>query len=310
MQPAGAVWWQHTREFGFDLANPMGVELQNSLASQAQPEILWTAVPQAVHAGVNRLGPGEGAHALAEREVHVWAARLDAPAEVLENFRSLLCPAEIERAGRFRFECHRNRFIAGRGLLRALLASYLGVGPGSLVFAYGPNGKPALAHAQEGRRLLFNMAHSEDLALFALTRLANVGVDVERVRVLDDADELVNRFFSPAEAQTFRDLPAAAKPAAFFNLWTRKEAWLKATGEGIAHSLHRVEVSFLSGDPARLIRLPADLGNQGDWFLQELAPATGFTGALAVSSREIRVSCRRWDTAAASGLREHPGVSI
>lgn len=288
----------------------MKVELQNSPESQTQPDILWMSVPQDVHAGVNRRGSAENPHALAENEVHAWAARLDVSTEVLKNLRASLCPAELERAARFRFECHRNRFIAGRGLLRALLAFYLGRDPASLAFAYGPNGKPALADAQEARRLRFNMAHSEDLVLFAVTGLGDVGIDVERVRVLEDAEELVSRFFSPAEALTFRDLPAAAKPSAFFNLWTRKEAWLKATGQGIANSLHRVEVSFLAGDPAGLVRLPADLGNQGDWFMQELTPATGFTGALAVCGREATVACRRWDTAAGPGLWKNPGVSL
>ncbi|HYG35495.1 MAG TPA: 4'-phosphopantetheinyl transferase superfamily protein, partial [Clostridia bacterium] len=138
-------------------------------------------------------------------------------------------------------------------------------------------------------------SHSEDLALVAVTRAGMVGVDVERVRPIEDADELVARFFSPREAETFKGLPLDQKPVAFFNLWTRKEAWLKATGEGISRSLHRVEVSFLPGEPAQLQSLPEDLTQNKSWALHDLAPAHGYAGALAVSTTNAQLSCWKWD---------------
>ncbi|HEV2393476.1 MAG TPA: 4'-phosphopantetheinyl transferase superfamily protein [Verrucomicrobiae bacterium] len=163
---------------------------------------------------------------------------------------------EIQRAGRFHFEQHRNRFIAGRGLLRAVLARYLCAAPKQIKFAYGTNGKPCLAKSTGGDNLEFNLAHSEDVALLAVTRTFPVGIDVERIRPMPDAAELVARFFSPRESAIFRGLPSEEQSSAFFSLWTRKEALLKATGEGIGHLLNQVEVSFLPGEPVRIIRMP------------------------------------------------------
>ncbi len=219
---------------------------------------------------------------LGSDEVHVWAARLDQDAESLAMLGASLCPEERARAERFRFPQHRNRFIAGRGLLRNILAAYLDVTPSELQFSYGPFGKPDLNGKSATGGLHFNLAHCEDLAVFALTRSGPIGVDVERVRPLEDAEDLVNRFFSPAESAAFHALAAEVKPAAFFNLWTRKEAWLKATGEGIAQSLNKVEVSFIPGEPARLLRLPAELGKVNSWSIVELTPAADYTAALAL----------------------------
>jgi 4'-phosphopantetheinyl transferase len=224
-------------------------------------------------------------------EAHVWACSLDVPEVEVARFQSLLAPEERERAARFRFDQHRNRFIAGRGLLRTILARYLEVEPGRIQLAYGPNGKPSLTKGQRGFQ--FNLAHSEDLALLAVTAGSEIGVDVERVRVLDDFDELVLRFFSRQETEAFRRLAREERPAAFFNLWTRKEAWLKATGEGIVRSLRDVEVSFLPGDPARFLRLPAQ-AELSRWNLFDLSPAGGFAGALATSGVIARIECWRW----------------
>jgi 4'-phosphopantetheinyl transferase len=132
------------------------------------------------------------------------------------------------------------------------------------------------------------------LALIAVTASGEIGVDVERVRVLEDFDELVARFFSKREMEEFRRLEPEEQPAAFFNLWTRKEAWLKATGEGILHSLKNVEVSFLPGEPPRFLNLPTETGHTSGWDLRELSPGPGFTGALATSGGITRVECRRW----------------
>jgi len=235
--------------------------------------------------------PRLASKSLPANEVHVWAAGLDVSPRELTQLATALSAAEQERAARFRFERHRNRFIAGRGWLRAVLGSYLSAEPGALEFAYSAQGKPALGADFAGTGLSFNLAHCQDLALLAVTRLSQVGVDVEQVRPLADAEDLVSRFFSQRESSLFRKLSEAQKPAAFFNLWTRKEAWLKATGEGIAQSLHLVEVSFLPGDQARLLHLPEGLGGQKAWSLHELVPALGFAGALAVGAETPVVRC-------------------
>jgi 4'-phosphopantetheinyl transferase len=213
----------------------------------------------------------------------------------LATYSATLSPPELERGARFHFQLHRDRFIAGRGLLRTILSGYLGIDPRAVGFSYGPNGKPALAGRADATALHFNLAHSEDLALLAVTRAGNVGIDVERIRPLENVEELVARFFSPCESGAFQNLPASEKPVAFFNLWTRKEAWLKATGEGIGHSLNLVEVSFLPGAPARLVRLPANLAQPPCWSLHDLAPAPDFAAAVALAVTNARLHCWRWD---------------
>jgi 4'-phosphopantetheinyl transferase len=190
-----------------------------------------------------------------------------------------------------------------------------------LQFAYGPHGKPALAGGQPAEAdPQFNLAHSENLALLAFAHTGAVGVDVEQVRPMPDADQLVARFFSPREQFAFKQLPDEQKPAAFFNLWTRKEAWLKATGDGIGHLLSQVEVSFLPGEPARLLSVPPsrpgaepdvarsagpdpirEAPNWPKWSLYHLTPAPGFTAALALAQPASVVHCWRWEAHARLG---------
>ena len=153
---------------------------------------------------------------------------------------------------------------------------------------------------------MFNLAHSEDLAVLAITRTSPVGVDVERIRTLPDADHLVSRFFAPAEAATFRTVPKSERSAAFFNLWTRKEAWLKATGKGIGGGLDQVEVSFRPGEPPRLITLGPIKDNAANWELHEITPARGFTGAMAIAARHAKIRCWQWPRLTRLGI---PGSS-
>lgn len=237
-------------------------------------------------------------------EAHVLAFGLDVPAEALARLTPVLCAAELERALRFRFEVHRNRFVVGRAVLRLALGRYLGVPPAALEFSYGVNGKPALAGALAKHGWQFNLAHSENLALLAITRTGPAGIDVEHLQLLPDADQLVARFFSAREGAAYRALPDSQKTVAFFNLWTRKEAWLKATGDGIGHLLNQVEVSFLPGEPAQLLHLPpipgstlagADHLDAATWSLYALTPAPGFAAALALAAPISRLHCWRWD---------------
>jgi len=230
---------------------------------------------------------------LGRADVHVWAITLEGDAS---QCATLLCAAELARAAAFHFQLHRRRFIVGRALLRLILSRYLGLRPQELEFAYRPNGKPELASGPLPNELRFNLAHSEDLAIVALTRVGPVGVDLERIGPLQDFDELVARFFSAREQACFQRLSAEQKPAAFFNLWTRNEAFLKATGEGIAHSLNLVEVSFLAGEPAKLLSIPEHLSQGARWSLHELAPAGHFSAALAVAGQEINLQCCRWNS--------------
>ncbi|HYG24327.1 MAG TPA: 4'-phosphopantetheinyl transferase superfamily protein [Verrucomicrobiae bacterium] len=214
--------------------------------------------------------------------VRVWAS----PLSVTEDFRNrllgVLSPEERLRAERFRFDRHRHRFLAGRGILRTLLGGQLQCNAADLQFALSPKGKPALGGPFENSGLHFNVAHAVDLLLVAITRLGPVGVDVEPLRELKDAGDLVKRFFSPRESERFHALRREEQPAAFFNLWTRKEAWLKATGEGIAGGLDRVEVTFEAGEPARVISIAGDVELATCWTLEALQPAVEWAGAVAI----------------------------
>jgi 4'-phosphopantetheinyl transferase len=227
--------------------------------------------------------------------VHVWAATLNLTPAALAASSTTLCAAEIERANRFRLMRDRNRFVAGRGLLRVLLSRYLQIEPREVKFSYGTHGKPSLGKVFAGSGLCFNLAHSHNLALLAVTTAGPVGVDVERIDPMADTRPLVARFFSARESAAFDRLPTDLKPAAFFNLWTRKEAWLKATGEGISHLLDQVEVSFAPGAPARLLSLPGDGRTAEEWDLYDLSPAPGFAAALAIATRSPRPCCWSWE---------------
>jgi 4'-phosphopantetheinyl transferase len=243
-------------------------------------EILWPLPPTAWHLG--------------QREIHVWAVALSQPPAQVARFTATLAPEELARAGRFHFDRDRTRFIVGRGWLRTLLGRYLCFAPAQLNFDYGDRGKPRLAGPPGADSLHFNLAHSDDLALLAVAQVGSVGVDVEKIRPLSDAEGIADRFFSPSESAGLKALPISQQPAAFFNLWTRKEAWLKATGKGIADSLDQVEVSFLADEPARFLRLFGNSKTAKQWTLLELFPAGGFTGALALHALDAQIRCWRW----------------
>jgi 4'-phosphopantetheinyl transferase len=237
-------------------------------------------------------------------EVHVWTLALDVAPAGLRVLEGLLSPSELDRARRFRSGQVQNRFIAGRGLMRILLSRYRHASPAELEFTYGPCGKPYLSDGLTETGPSFNLAHSENLALLAVARGGMIGVDIERIRTVDDADEVVDRFFSARESAVFENLSPEQKSVAFFNLWTRKEAWLKATGEGIGNRLKEVEVSFKPGEPAQFIDLPPDSKIALPWFLHHLEPAPGFIGALAVGSHQVPLQCCCWDQSATRKMLE------
>jgi 4'-phosphopantetheinyl transferase len=223
--------------------------------------------------------------------VHVWAVRLDAPASQIDALYTTLSSDERERAGRFYFDRDRRRYICARGVLRLLLSRYLVEAPEAFAFSYGPNGKPALS----GRfldALTFNVSHSHELALVAIGTGPEMGVDVEAVRPLEDANDIASRFFSPREAERLRSLPDAARMDAFFECWTRKEAYLKALGSGLAKPLDAFEVTFATGD-APALKVYGDAAETARWRICDLSPAAGYTGAL-VTQGPAEVLCWEW----------------
>lgn len=219
-------------------------------------------------------------------ELHVWHAWLERPAGEVQQLGSLLSADERGRADRFRFERDRSRYTVGRGLLRTMLGRYLNVRPVSLVFEYGAHEKPHL----RGKPLWFNVAHSGPVALFAFTAAAEVGIDVE----LDDADfareRIAERFFSPAEVRALRSLPPAQQPRAFLTCWTRKEAFIKARGDGLSLALDSFDVSLRPGAPAALLRFGWGNDDPGQWCLRDLSdPEAGYVAAVAIRTRALRL---------------------
>ncbi len=231
--------------------------------------------------------------ALAPGDVHVWLAVLGALS--VSELLPRLSPEERDRAARYHFERDRRAFVAARGLLRGLLGRYAGADPSRISFVYGPRGKPSLAGEPARTGLRFNLSHSGGLALFAFALNRELGVDIERERLVPEADSIAARYFSRAEVATLAGLPTTERPPAFFRCWTRKEAFIKATGDGLSRPLDDFDVAFAPGQPARLLRVEGEPGQAGRWWLEDLAPAPGFAGALAVEGRPARLVCRRWD---------------
>lgn len=228
---------------------------------------------------------------LSTNDVHIWRATLDRPALVVQQLAQTLSKGERMRAGRFHFEKDSKHFIIGRGILRAILGLYLDTEPSRLQFCYGSRGKPYLAGESAKVDLRFNLAHSHGLALYAFTRGREIGVDVEYIRHVPDIEQIAATFFSARENAVLHALPASQRQKAFFNCWTRKEAYIKAIGNGLAQSLDRFDVSLTPGEPARLLSLEGDAEEASLWSLKAWAPAAGYVAALAVEGHYWRLAC-------------------
>ena len=200
---------------------------------------------------------------------------------------------ERARAARFHFERDRRHWTAARGAVRAVLAGYVGVPAASLTFRVGPHGKPALDGAAARAGLAFNVSHSGGLALCAVTRARAVGVDVEAVRPEFATDKVARRFFAPGEVAALEALPPDERVEAFFACWTRKEAYIKARGSGIALGLDRFEVALAPGRPAALLATRDEPAAAARWQLFALAPGEGYAGALATDG-PARLACWQW----------------
>ncbi len=212
-------------------------------------------------------------------EVHVWRVSLDE--SQAPKFGSLLDGDERMRATRFRFQEHRNRFIVARGALRTILGGYLQTEPAALQFSYGRYGKPALAEGVAANALSFNLSHSGEFMLMAVTRGREVGVDIELLNQKFATSEVAERFFSRREILSLRGQPEHLQTEAFFNCWTRKEAYIKARGEGLTLPLDQFDVS-LEPCGASLLDNRTEPGEVSRWSLQELHPAPSYCAAVAV----------------------------
>lgn len=223
-------------------------------------------------------------------EIRVCHADLRRLAGRLEALRPLLSPDEVERAARYKLPELRDRCLLRRGLLRLMLGRCVGRAPETLVFDYGPQGKPLLPGGPA-----FNLADCKDDVLMGVAPAADsglgLGVDIERMRVLPDAEGIAERFFAPAERAAFAAVPEPLRAEAFLNAWTRKEAFIKATGAGLSMPLDQFAVELTPGRPARLLSIDDSLGagRAEDWSLFDLRPAPGTLAALAVRGTVWRI---------------------
>ncbi|MFM1872310.1 MAG: hypothetical protein RL398_1732 [Planctomycetota bacterium] len=216
---------------------------------------------------------------LGPSDLHVWAVPLTGEPD---SGPGVLSPAELQRVDRFRFVDHRRRFQIGHSALRRILACYLGVDPRAIEFTQGARGKPYLASAGP----YFNLSHSGKLALIAVSR-SEVGVDLEKVRRLDSLTEIARRHFAAPEFATLESLQGAERELAFYRCWTRKEAYIKALGEGLSLSLDSFEVG-LGADP-EFVACHDGRENPAQWSLLDVSPGPDFVAAAALRGRGLRL---------------------
>lgn len=227
---------------------------------------------------------------LLSNEVHVWRENLDNVKPLLEDFAQVLSEDELVRARRFHFEQHRQRFIAGRGILRNILSRYLNIEPSEINFGYEPRGKPFLEHKLNGNNLCFNLSHSQNYALYVMSLNNSIGVDLEGISPKTDVVSLAQRFFSPSEFAVIESAPPEQQQQLFFRYWTCKEAYLKATGTGLK-DLQKVEIYLTPEQPAQL-NIP-NIANSGEWNLLEIQPFSNCAATIAFTGRDVEF--KYWD---------------
>jgi 4'-phosphopantetheinyl transferase len=222
---------------------------------------------------------------LSDDEICIFCALLDLPLMRLQCLEKTLSEDERQRAARFHFKKDRNRFVAGRVILREILGQLVGVDPDELIFSHGVHGKPRLAMLPNAKTFLhFNLAHSDSLAVYAVSRRHEVGIDIERIRAIPEARDVAMQFFGEHEYKWWCLLPDDKKMEGFFNCWVRKEALLKALGTGFNEALNQTDILFAG-----------DLPNSRKWTFRSLIPASNYTAALAVKCKHLRVNCWNWE---------------
>lgn len=223
---------------------------------------------------------------LSANNIHIWSKNLKSFPSEIEKISTILSSEEIERANKFHFERDRNRFIIARGTLRKILSRYLNIEPKKLQFTYSERGKPYLTNTS----ILFNLSHSQDLALYGITKINLIGIDLEYIRPINDAKSLAKRFFSPQEYNLINQLPPEKQQETFFKLWTCKEAYLKATGDGLAGGLEKVEISLNSEKPIEFLSINGDIKAASNWYLYQFIPQVNYIAAVAIVGKNQNLS--------------------
>jgi 4'-phosphopantetheinyl transferase len=227
---------------------------------------------------------------LEKYDVHVWFAFFEDLAPRVNSFLATLGEDEIEKAGRFKFKKDRDQYMLARGLLREILSQYTGIDPKELRFGYGTQGKPFLIPEPN---VAFNLSHAQGAVLCAVAIDCAVGVDLEYLREDIDDQALAERCFSPSEVAALAGLSPKGQKKAFFVCWTRKEAYIKALGEGLSIDLRSIEV-LDHPDTPRPLQIGGDSGEAARWTLTNLEVPAGYVAALAVEGEGHHVSCRKW----------------
>jgi len=227
---------------------------------------------------------------LPEDEVHLWRVDLEAIGADESRWQRVLSSDELTRAARFHFSRDRQRFVASRALLRTILASYLATDPTGLSFSYSKKENPSLGAAYADTGVAFNISHSGGIALLAFTRGREIGVDVEQLRPDSDLEAIARRFFSTREQSQLTALPPEEKVDAFFRCWTRKEAYIKATGDGLSLPLDQFDVSLAAGETNALLATRPDGAEAARWLLQEVPGGPGYIAALCVRGQDWKLN--------------------
>jgi 4'-phosphopantetheinyl transferase len=225
-----------------------------------------------------------------DRTVHVWAVRLDDESVDLDGGRELFSPDERERAVRFHFERDRRRYLIAHIALHKILGRYLQMDPATLYFELGSNGKPKLPVALAASGIDFNLSHSHEMALLAVNRIGEIGVDIEYVKPDFKFQEIAERFFTAKEVAALRGLPTDLQCQAFFKCWTSKEAFLKAKGTGLSGKLDEVEITLGAQDQ---VLIQASVTG---WSLSELDPIEAYESALVVAGSPVSIHCYHWQS--------------
>jgi 4'-phosphopantetheinyl transferase len=239
------------------------------------PIVTWSTPPTAV--------------TLTAHELHIWRASLDVPPASLQRFSTYLLPAESARAQRFVFPSDRDHFIVGRGILRALLSRYLLQPPASIHILEGSRGKPYFSREGDGPSLRFNVSHSYGLALYVFAVQREVGIDIEKIRPEFATMEIAERYFSAREREELRGLPAGLRTEGFFLCWTRKEAYVKARGDGLQIPLDSFDVSLTPSQPAIL-----KSADSARWSLRSFCPAPECVAAVVAEGSGGNVEFFDW----------------
>jgi 4'-phosphopantetheinyl transferase len=249
--------------------------------SHCIPENRWTEPPESLR--------------LSESDLHVWRTHLDQPAATIQRLFATLSDEERERAARFHFPGGTENYIVGRGVLRSILGRYLEIEPAKLAFAYTSHGKPFLADGCTSVPIRFNLAHSGRLAVYAFVLNCDVGIDIEKNRPDFAGQRIADRFFSPREAYALRALPKVQREEGFLNCWTRKEAYIKARGEGLSFPLDAFDVTLKPGEPAALIATQGDAEEAARWSMHALETEPDYAAAVAVRGQRFMLRQFAWD---------------